>query len=352
VTTPSAPTYPGSNTFPGVVYPGRTPVQTGSGSVSAVGSAVVRFIVVIRGSGTLAVLGKGAVTFSGPGNGAGSVSAVGVGVVTFNGNGTTSTNPFIFAQPEPLNVPPRLLIQVGNIGGTSAQVVRLNVDGSTAPVRAADPVQLSSGGWIGYDYEAPYNQAVTYEVIPSNGAAGAVHSPAVTLEVDRPWLVHPGVPDLSVPVQILLPFGDETAATSAGVHQIMGRATPIVITDGRRKAPTFPMTVFTDSDEAAADMDALLFDTAPLLLQVVQPGVARTLYRWIAVGDVTKSSAEQPFESPWLEWSLPCTTVDRPVGSLQAQRTYADLLAEAASYEDLLSLYETYRGVLTGIGGT
>jgi hypothetical protein len=351
----SSPTYPGPNTFPGAVYPGQTPIPppiTGSATADLTVTAVLSAVVVEHGSTTCDLTLTTTLTADGPGAGSGNVDLSVTLVFTADANGVESTDPFIFAQPEPLNVPPRLLIQVGNIGGTSAQVVRLNADGSTVPVRAADPAQLSSGGWIGYDYEAPYNQAVTYEVIPSNGASGAVHSPSVTLEVDRPWLVHPGVPDLSVPVQILLPFGDETAVSSAGVHQIMGRATPIVITDGRRKAPTFSMTVVTDSDEAAADVDALLFDTAPLLLQVVQPGVTRSLYRWVAVGDVTVSSAEQPFASQWREWSLACTTVDRPVGSLQAQRTYADLPAEAASYEDLLSLYATDRGVLTGIGGT
>jgi hypothetical protein len=306
--------------------------------------------VVPRGSATLAFTVDANLLLGGPKKGFGILPLTADATLKLTQFGSVSTNPSIAAFPDPLNSPPRLLIQAANIAGPSATVTRYGPDGIGVHVRLGEPATLNSGGWVGYDYEAPYNQPVYYTIVPANGAV-KVASPPVTLTVTQPWLVHPGVPSLSQPVTVKV-IQDETDASTAGVHQILERSTPIVVSDGVRKAPTFQMQLKSETADERDALRDLFADCAVLLMQVVYPFTTESDYRWVYITDVTRARKTESYGSTARVWTLPCIEVDRPVGNLQAQRTWADLMAECPTWQDVLNTYVTWRGVLTGQQGT
>lgn len=71
--------------------------------------------------------------------------------------------------PQPNNTPPRVLLELSAVSASTATVLRTDPDGRTRPVRAAEPATLTSGAWVGFDYEAPFGVPVTYSVLLPNG---------------------------------------------------------------------------------------------------------------------------------------------------------------------------------------
>jgi hypothetical protein len=248
----------------------------------------------------------------------------------------------LVATPQPDNWPPRIKLELTATTVTTVTIYRIGPNGRPIPVRGGDPATTTSGLIVVYDYEAPHNRPVYY-------TAATRTSSTVTLVVPRPWLYHPGVPSLSQPIQTIGPVSDEESASAAGVHEIAGRTFPIVVTDGRRKSPRFPLQVLTDDETAEQGMVDLFYDTSPLLLQI--PGTTRTIYRWVSVGSVVMSTPGGSEDDMRL-WSMPCIEVDRPAGGIQVQRTWATLAAECATWADVAARYTTWRGVLTGEIGT
>lgn len=265
--------------------------------------------------------------------------------------GDGDSTPRITATPEPGNHPPRVRLEIANAtGSASGQVLRTGADGRAVPVRQGDPATLTSGGWIGYDVEARYNQSARYEWVPATGPRLA--SDVVQLDVDRPWLVHPGVPDLSQPVVVKL-LDDEVLRGSGGLHDVLDSEYPVPITGGGRKAPGFQLVLKTFAKPERDALEQLFKDEAPLLLQMVYPAFTdESEYRWIWAGDITRTRRSQVFADGSRAWALPCAEVSRPLGGIRSQRTWADLLLECPTWADVMVRYKTWRGVLTGIPGT
>lgn len=254
------------------------------------------------------------------------------------------------ATAEPLNVPPRVRLDISAFtGSTVGHVTRIDAAGGVAKVRAGDPVALTSGAAVLYDYEAKFGQAFTYTIYTDAGVGlNGMTSNSVTLAVYTPWLLHPGVPNLSQKVTISS-MGDQTLDATRGVHTVLGRADPIVITDGVRRSPTFDLTLRTKSDAAEAGLLTLLQDGSPLLLQATYGTMKGTSYNWVSVGAVTRVDMVPFFDNTDVQWTLPCTVTSAPAGLLQTQRTWGDLLAEYPStWRQVTSAYATWRGALTG----
>lgn len=259
--------------------------------------------------------------------------------------------PKIVTSPDPGNNPPRMLLQILHAGtATSGQILRYGPDNQPVPVRQGDPATLSSGAWVGYDYEVPYNQPARYEFVPSTGSR--LVSDTTQLNVTQAWLVHPGVPSLSCPVTVKL-LDDETMRGSGGLHDVLGSEYPVPVTGLRRKAPAFQMLLRTATKAERDGLDQLFYDEAPLLLQAVYPNQTdESEYRWIWAGDISRGRvAPQVYANGSRVWTLPCTEVARPLGGIRAQRTRATLMLECATRADTMAKYKTRRGALTGIPG-
>lgn len=250
--------------------------------------------------------------------------------------------------PEPSNVPPRVQIQLTYTGQTEATIVRNDPDGSQTPVRLAEPAALDgSGSWVGYDYESWFELNFTYT---ATTAAGSITSDVGYLDVHDIWLRHPGVPSLSQ----LVDFqgeGTPVRPVTQAVLEPLGRATPIVVSDGQRKSPRGEIKLRTKSDDEHDALLALLDDVTPLLLDVpasLEYG-AKLQHQYLAISDLTQDRLRPDFyPHPWRLWSAPYIVVGRPAGGIQSQRTYADLLADGVSYQAILTRYATYTNALTG----
>ena len=229
----------------------------------------------------------------------------------------------------------------------AATVTRLDSDGQTRTVRTADgnPLVLTTSGAtrVGtlYDYEMPFGVEVTYSTLetPANTATA-------TVPETRVWLIHPGVPSISMPITAEK-VGSRSRKAQRGVHYPMGRKYPVVQTDGSRKAAEYTLSVYTATVSEGANLEALLDDATPLLLNVPAAKGWGITAEYVSVGDVEEARVTRFPGEPARIWQLPLTVVDAPVGGSQAERSYVDLL-EYSSYTELQSSYATYAALLAG----
>lgn len=249
----------------------------------------------------------------------------------------------IVATARPNQTPPGVQLDVTNAAGVTCTIVRIEPSGAQFPVRSAQPATLSSGAWTGLDYEVPYGLPVTYRVTTNTGDT-ATSAPVVLDPVRATWLIHPGIPSLSQPLKISN-FGDRTRSTATGVHTILGRSTPVVITDGVRQAPTFPLLVYTIGIAEAAALLALLGDSSPLLLQAHRDGYARRDYYWVSIGEVTETEPGMYGQGDET-WALPCTVVTAPTGLQQSPWVWRDVVDAYISWGNADAAYTTWRDML------
>lgn len=251
------------------------------------------------------------------------------------------------------NTPPRVKLDVTDTGSPNlfaATVTRLDPDGVWREVRTTDgnPLTLSTSGsnrvGLLYDYEAPFGTPVSYSTLQSP----TVISSEVTVAETRVWLIHPGVPALSMPIEARAgSFEEEEWDVQQAVFRPMGRKYPVVQTDGQRKAPSSSVTVAIETLAALAALRALVDDASVLLLNIpasLNFGVA-TCY--IAVGAIRNRRPSDIGSDPYRSVDLPYQVVDQPVGGSQSQRTLADLLV----YSTLAALpvaYPTFSALLAG----
>jgi hypothetical protein len=259
----------------------------------------------------------------------------------------------ISATVELTNVPPRVRLDVTDTGTPaigSVTVTRLNPTGELVPVRTFDgnPLQLTTSGsnrvGLLYDYEMPYGQAVSYSTMetPANTSG------AVTVDEQRIWLVHPGVPGLSQPIELRPDsLKEETYAVKQGVFWPMGRATPVIVNDGTRKSAESQIVAITESLPALGAMKALLSDGGTLLLNIPPLFGLGVDTCYIRVADLTIRRLSDIGSQQSRDVVMPYTVVAMPVGGSQAQRTYVDLL-NFATYAALQNAYPTYTAVFAG----
>lgn len=251
------------------------------------------------------------------------------------------------------NVPPRVRLDVTDAGSPNlfaATVLRADPDGVQRPVRTNDgaALQLATSGanrtGLVYDYEAPYGSPVTYSTVESPTVLSAV----VTVAVGQAWLIHPGVPALSLPIDLWAgSLAEETWDVEQGVYWPMGRQSPVVHTGGVRRSPATSVTVSIESLADLSDLRALVSDAGVLLLNVpaaLQLGFP-TCY--VSVGQIRNRRVTDIGADPQRAVELPIQVVDRPAGGTQAQRTLDDLLSYA-TVTALSSAYPTLNALLAG----
>ena len=257
----------------------------------------------------------------------------------------------VVATVEADNVPPRVRLDVTDTGTpaiTAVNVTRLDPDGRTVPVRTADgnPLVLTTSGsnrvGLVYDYEMPHGETVTY------GIEGSSIAVPVTVPDGGVWLVHPGVPSLSMPIDFRIGSFDETVNDVVrGVFRPMGRTRPIVMVGGPRLDDESQFVVATETSSDSAALKALLADGQVLRL-MVPPSIGLDIpTAYISPGALTVRRVSSIGTDPKRDFQIPYTVVDRPAGGSQAQRTYVDLL-EYPTYASLLAAYPTYLSVLSG----
>jgi hypothetical protein len=215
--------------------------------------------------------------------------------------------------------------------------MRNNPDGTQSAVRTdtGGPATLSGGAVTVYDYEMPLAQSVTYTSLetPAN------ETTPDTVTASQIWLIHPGIPVLSQPLD-LLPGSlmEEAYPVRQAVFWPMGRSTPVVIGDGARKAASSTIVTLTETAPELEAMRALLADGSVLQLNI-PPGLGLEFDTcYISVQDVKVSRLTDAAANVMRAFTLPFTVVGRPAGGSQSARTFADLLV----YPNLAALKNAY----------
>lgn len=243
--------------------------------------------------------------------------------------------------------PPSISLAVSSTTETATTIRRVNPDGSLVAVRTTTGGALSIPSHSGtlVDYEAPFGAPVSYTSVESP----ATVSGQVTLAVSKVWLIHPGVPALSVPIQMRRKSLTAVTYTAArGVFKVLGDPYPIVVTDGSRKAAGSALTALVTN---AADLSALLTllnDSSTLLLNVPANGYTFGSC-YISVGDVTTGpSATDLATDPYIDVTIPFDVTRMPVGGSTSTRTYATVEAQYATYTTAEAAYATYAAATAG----
>src|SRR5206468_5007303 len=170
------------------------------------------------------------------------------------------------------STPPSVQLAVTDTGTPNlfaTTVTRLDPDGVWRNVRTPDgnPLVLTTSGAnrVGnlVDYEAPYGAPVTYSTLES---PAVLASPVTVAEGDI-WLIDPGSPALSVPLT-LRPgsLAEEVFTVKQGVFYVMGRANPVIQTDGSRNGSQSSLVATTASLDELNALKALLSGAGVLLL--------------------------------------------------------------------------------------
>lgn len=236
----------------------------------------------------------------------------------------------VTATAYPALSPPRVRLDItasGTPAVPSVTVSRADVSGRSYPVRTSDggPLPLSGGVGVLWDYEIPYGTTSTYAVAASGVATVTT---TALLDVADVWLVHPGVPALSVRVPVVSEIGDLSRPVDRGLFSVVGRSDPIVVGGGARSSAAGTLAVRTRTDAERHALDLLLDDGSALLLNlpVTLGWGMETAY--ISVGDVTAARTVEYAPQPYREWTLPYQVVTRPAGGSQSERTWATVAAE------------------------
>lgn len=258
-------------------------------------------------------------------------------------------NPTLVATVQASNVPPRVKIDVTDTGTptvTSVTVTRLDPSGFTSTVRTPDgnPLVLTTSGSnrIGtvYDYEMPLGSPVTYSLVQNTASTATV-----TVTSSLIWLVHPGVPALSMPITVAS-LGSRVRRVKQGVFFPMGRANPVVVTDGSRKGVAGSLDIQTFTLAELGALEALTADGGVLLLNIpagLNWGIPTS---YIAIGDMEEARLVDYGPEPRRYVTLPFQVVDSPIGGSQAQWTWANVTAQYATWSALMAGEPTWADVL------
>jgi len=248
--------------------------------------------------------------------------------------------------------PPRVLLTLDTTGyvGDTLEIYRVE-DGTLTIVRDSETTpDIGDVTWIGYDYEAPYGTAVTYQVIvfASGASVASATSSTTTVNETSAWLVHPGDPSLSVELLGLRQIGARKRQITQSVQRVLGRPDPVVTADARSGVES-SLSVGTSTLAQSSALADLIADGTPLLLNIPASLLWGVTYEWVALGDAEEARVvPQVGARPHRLHSISYLVVARPEGDLTPQRTWADVVSESASWTALMSARATWANVLTG----
>lgn len=232
-------------------------------------------------------------------------------------------------------------------GVRTATITRYDYDGTSSPVRNAEPLQLLTQAVV-YDHEAPLDRTCTYRL-------SSVEADGVTLDSDpvyvssagRSWLKHPFKSYLSRAVH-LQTMPSRNLPARRGIAVPIDRADPIVVHQLRvNDEGTF--TIQTDGTWQENDaLRALLADGAPLLLQ--QTGVLGEGNLYMSVDTVGLALPNEKQGTSWRRnLTLPFIEIARPPGMAAGPIgiTYASVASTFLTYEHIPALEATYNDLAT-----
>lgn len=233
---------------------------------------------------------------------------------------------------------------------SQVRLYRVDPDGTRRVVRQGDPLLVSGSPRIGtaYDYEAPFDLAVTYVAVKEDTGLEVASGSVTSTSGGIPWLIHPGLPELSQPLTVGS-WPTWTRAVLRGTFQPIGRKYPVVVSS-RRLAESGDLVVYTASTVAHDALLKVLDAGVPLFLKGTSAEGSGT--RWVSVGDLVSSPIEDgpgSLVTGFVVHGLPLQVVDSPSGQALAAWTYAQSSSAFTSYADALTKAATYAARTAGV---
>lgn len=254
-------------------------------------------------------------------------TAITVGPPGFNGiqgNGTVSTAGDDAAQSWSFNI---------QTTGTNIAASTANATGGAAALSRASLVSL---------YHT--NRLVSTETA------------SITPELDTIWFKVISKPFLNRTVYCVPKPGDVVRRARQGIFPIIGRSTPVAVTD-IRGSREYELDVITRTTEEYQDFDLMLSTGDVIFIHTPPTGPIETAY--VAIDDVVR---RQPLTgsrcgNDWRVFTLPVVEVAAPgadiVGSVgtwqtvvNTYATWADVIANHATWADLLTLVGSAEDVI------
>lgn len=208
---------------------------------------------------------------------------------------------------------------------------------SWTTVRGGESVTVVSGSASLDDYE--FSPGVVNHYRIDDGTD--VWQTTITPEQAEVWMKSISRPFLNRPVTVVS-HSDITREARNGVFPIIGRSSPVAITDVRL-ARQWEMTLKADSVSDADALELVLAGGDPLYIQVPPDG--RDIPGgYVVVGTMTRRRFGHVSARRWFD--LPMTTVAPPgPGVVGATMTWEALVAEFGTWSDVVSAFGTWAAV-------
>lgn len=253
-----------------------------------------------------------------------------------------------------LSTPPSIQLAILDSTGanTSLTVQRMDPDGVLRPVRTTDgnalPLTVAGATRVGslVDYEPPYGQSVFF----TTAEVPSVASASVTVDEDRVWLTHPGVPSLSLPVELRIGSLDAVElGVARSVFRPQGRRFPVVQTAGTRWAGASTLIVATDSIPEWESLQAILDDASTLLLNSSPNNGLNIPTSYISIDTARLRRPSSIGTDTLRDIDLPFDMVDRPAGGTRAAWTMADIRDNFALMSDIRDTFTKMSDIAAGL---
>lgn len=245
----------------------------------------------------------------------------------------------------------RIVVQIP-AGHDHISIQRVGPSGTTAYVRGYQQAEITPGQQLVVrDYEAPLGVPLEYTVTTWAASAPDVTDTGTAMITipdggcEDTWLT-----DLARPTntqKIVIEALDElNYAVPVGVHEIIGRRTPIVSSDVA-DTPTFELAFLTETDGRREDARATLGNGVPVLLRTPPQNGIGSLY--FAVTGFREQRIVKRARQPDRRFAVSCVQVERPDTSLYlplAPTDYQEVAARFATYADLNTQRSSYDAVL------
>jgi len=238
----------------------------------------------------------------------------------------------------------RVRLTVTGAVSTEVTISRITTGNVLIPVRNGNPAVPVSGTTELYDYEAPLNTPVTWQV--SDG--GTIATATTTLTVTQAWLKNPNFPSINQVIK-LGSMPSLKRSRPQGIHQVLGRRAPIV-TYGTLSSKSGSMVLLTGNEDATDSMAAFLDLSGVAYLQIPN---SRFSELYLALGDVDEGPLTklQSEDSVW--WTIDIVEVESPAGDLEGSptSTYTSLKdGTIPNYTNLKTVKTSYLDVMRGSG--
>lgn len=259
----------------------------------------------------------------------------------------------VTAYPAGVPVPHVELVVATGYTAPYFTLYRLRTGMEPAVVRGGSQRSLAAGAVLVVDYEAPFGEAVSYQIDyhdADGGVLGVDTTASATLDVAEAWLQDPVNPTAGFQVRRGAGFAATQESTlEASFVAVLGSPALAMLADQRRLGPlNLPMLTLTEAERAA--MRSLLGGATSLLLRTPPAWGLVDTALYVAIPGVTEERWADDPTKPSRVWPLTGTPVAPPAAELAVGAvTWADVIDAYSTWADLKLGEPTWLDVQRGV---